>query len=98
MKPWKEMAMDDKRDQNPAKSSDPQTERRRPHKGSFATGEERRVHHPEEAPPGDFARGQEDEPEDQHKGSFAEGEEDTIEHPEDEAKGDFAEGQEENRR
>ena len=74
--------MDDKRDQNPAKSSDPQTDRRRPHKGSFATGEERRVHHPEGAPPGDFARGQEEKPEEhehEHKGSFAEGEEQTIE-------------------
>jgi hypothetical protein len=91
--------MDDTRDKNSAKKDEPETERRRPQQGTFATGEERRVHHPEAAIPGDFAKGQEEEPEShehRHKGSFATGE-GGIEHPEAQPKGDFAEGEEDRR-
>jgi hypothetical protein len=64
------------------------------HQGSFATGQEESVHHPElEEEEGDFATGEE-AARPTHEGSFAEGQEASDHHPE-LSKGDFAEGQEE---
>jgi hypothetical protein len=82
----------DKSDEKEPTESDPE------HKGSFATGSEDIVHHPEDTAEGDFAEGQEKEPgthEHRHEGSFATGEEAIEHHPEDRSKGDFAKGQEE---
>ena len=66
------------------------------HEGSFATGQETTVHHPErEEEEGDFATGEE-KARDTHEGSFAEGQETSDHHPErPENKGDFATGEEE---
>lgn len=66
------------------------------HEGSFATGQEETVHHPEHVEErDDFAEGQE-EHKHSHEGSFAEGQEEHHHHPErPEERGDFAEGQEE---
>jgi hypothetical protein len=61
------------------------------HEGSFAEGEEREEHHPEEEKR-DFAEGQEDEHH-EHEGTFAEGQEGDERHPEGGPHGDFARGE-----
>jgi hypothetical protein len=61
------------------------------HEGSFAEGQEREEHHPEQERRGEFA---EEHEEHQHEGSFGAGQETEEHHPEGERHGDFAEGQE----
>jgi len=76
-----------------------------PHPTEEGSMSEKEHHH------GDFAEGQEEEPDEgrtgsyaegeeesehRHEGSFAEGVEETEHHPEDHTKGDFAEGVESN--
>lgn len=74
----------------------PEHEDEHTHEGSFATGQEETVHHPEQVEEReDFAEGQE-AAKHAHEGSFAEGQEERDHHPErPEERGDFAEGQEE---
>jgi hypothetical protein len=74
----------------------PEHEDEHTHEGSFATGQEETVHHPERVEEReDFAEGQE-AAKHTHEGSFAEGQEERDHHPErPEERGDFAEGQEE---
>jgi hypothetical protein len=71
------------------------------HKGTFASGAEGAEPHPEDEPEGDFAEGQEKEPETEehrHKGTFATGEETVEHHPENEPEGDYGKGLEEDDR
>ena len=77
-------------------SGAPAPEDEHTHEGTFATGQEETVHHPEHAEEReDFAEGQETHKH-THEGSFAEGQEERDHHPErPEERGDFAEGQEE---
>lgn len=63
------------------------------HQETFAEGQARDEHHPEEGPKGDFAAGQDQKPP-QHEGTFAEGQARDQHHPEHEHHGRYAEGQE----
>lgn len=59
------------------------------HRGSFADGQAAKEHHPEKAPQGDFAAGQDKETP-THEGTFAEGQARDAHHPEDDPRGSYA--------
>jgi hypothetical protein len=65
------------------------TSKEHQHQGSFADGQATSERHPEDAPHGDFAKGQ-GAGEHRHEGIFAGGQANDQHHPEDEPRGNFA--------
>jgi hypothetical protein len=63
------------------------------HEGTFAEGQEREEHHPEQERRGEFAEEHAGDEEHQHEGSFAAGQEREEHHPEGGRHGDFGEGE-----